>query len=85
MTRQYALAVVLLGFAACATSVPDAAHVEDEYGDYKNALICKYERVTGSTMRTRVCRTQEEIDTARVEAKKVLKEMDNSSIATGSD
>lgn len=85
MTRQYAIAVALLGLAACATSVPEAADVEDEYGDYKNALICKYERVTGSSMRTRVCRTQEEIDEARAEARKVLKELDDSSIATGSD
>jgi len=87
MIRQYVVAVTLLGLAACATSVPEEANLEDEYArvEYESGRICSYERETGSSLRKRVCRTQAEIDEARAQAKKALKEMDESSIATGSE
>ena len=87
MTRQYVVAVTLLGLAACATSVPKEESFEDEYArvEYESERICNYEQKTGSNMRVKVCRTQAEIDAARVHAKKVLKEMDDSSIVTGSE
>jgi hypothetical protein len=84
MTRQYVVAVTLLGLAACATSVPEEANLEDEYArvEYESGRICSYERTTGSMMRKKVCRTQAEIDEAREHAKKVLKDMDETSIPT---
>jgi len=87
MTRQYVVAVTLLGLAACATSVPEEANLEDEYArvEYESKRTCSYERETGSSLRKRVCRTQAEIDEAREHAKKVLKQMDESSIATSSE
>lgn len=86
MTRQYVVAVALLGLAACATSVSEESP-EDEYArvEYESERKCHYERETGSNMRVRVCRTQAEIDEERARAKRTLNEMDDSSIATGSD
>ena len=80
MTRLYVVTVALLGLAACATTVPEEPDLAYEHG-----RVCNYERETGSNMRVRVCRTQEEIDAARVDADRVLKEMDDSSIATTSE
>ena len=84
MTRQYVVAVTLLGLAACATSVSEEANFEDEYAraEYESGRICSYERQTGSSLRKRVCRTQTEIDEERAHAKKMLKEIDDSSIAS---
>ncbi len=84
MTGQYVVAVTLLGLAACATSVPEEENLADEYArvEYEASRICTYERKTGSMMRKRVCRTQAEIDEEREHAKKVLNDMDESSIVT---
>jgi len=85
MTGQYVVAVTLLGLAACATSVPEEENLADEYArvEYEAERICTYEKKTGSMMRKRVCRTPAEIDEEREHARKVLKDMDETSIATG--
>ena len=87
MIGQYVVAVTLLGLAACATSVPEEENLADEYArvEYEAERICTYERKTGSMMRKRVCRTKAEIDEEREHARKVLKDMDETSIATSSE
>ena len=87
MTRQYVVAVALLGLAACATSVPEEENLADEYArvEYEAERICTYERKTGSMLGKRVCRTQTEIDEEHEHAIKVLRDMDETSIAVGTE
>ena len=43
--------------------------------DNPNELVCRYERETGTHMRTRVCRWQAQIEASRKSAKKTVREM----------
>lgn len=87
MTRFLVVAATLLGLAACATPVAEDANPANEQARVEEEanLKCTYERKTGSTMRAKICRTQEEVEQDQAHAKRMLKELDDSSIASGSE
>lgn len=85
MNRLYIAAAALLCVAGCATPGPSAetpASVAKSGSSSAEAeQICRYERKTGSTIRTKVCRTPAEMEALQEKSRDVLNEMDKSSTA----
>ncbi len=50
-----------------------------------NELVCRYERETGSHMRTRVCRWRADIEETRKKTQQVLRDMDRRSGAKSAE
>ena len=50
-----------------------------------NGLVCRYERETGTHMRTRVCRWRADIEETRKKTQQVLRDMDRRSSAKSAE
>ena len=87
MIRLFLVAATLLGLAACATPPAEDENSGNEQARVENEanLRCTYERKTGSSRREKVCRTKEEIEQDQAHAERMLRELDDSSIASGSE
>ena len=60
------------------TEVPAAGNARSP-----DDLICRRERITGSHMSTRVCRTRAEIEETRTDAQETLRDFERRSAAAG--
>lgn len=79
--QKILVALLMLGLGGCTTN--SATQVASNESDQN--LVCKNERVTGSSRPTRVCRTAQQIEADRVHGRQVLREMDEASISVDMD
>ena len=75
-------ALVMMVLAGCAGSKPQSTTASVQPDDQ---LICKNERVTGSSRPRRVCRTVAEIEADRTQGRQTLRDLDESSRAGTGD
>jgi hypothetical protein len=71
---KYFLIIILsLVFLSCASTDKSMQVSEEKDEDSKDGLICKFEELTGSHVRKRVCYTQKQIDRQREIAQEALR------------
>ena len=71
---KYVLVTILsLIFLSCASADKSMQASEEKEEDSKDGLICKFEEMTGSHVRKRVCYTQRQIDRQREIAQEALR------------
>jgi hypothetical protein len=75
-TALVTLAALLAAPAAAAPASPDGDDADD--GDRRrkdpNEMVCRYERVTGSHMRQRICHTRGEWDQLREASQRAIRD-----------
>ena len=71
---KYFLAIILsLVFLSCASIDKSMQASKDEDKNSEDGLVCKFEEMTGSHVRKRVCYTQKQIDRQREIAQEALR------------
>ena len=71
--RYFLITIFSLIFLSCASADKSMQVSEEKDGDSKDGLICKFEEMTGSHVRKRVCYTQKQIDRQREIAQEALR------------
>ena len=71
---KYVLVTILsLIFLSCASADKSMQASEEKEEESKDGLICKFEEMTGSHVRKKVCYTQRQIDRQREIAQEALR------------
>ena len=70
--KYFLVTILSLIFLSCA-SADKSIQASEEEEDSKDGLICKFEEMTGSHVRKRVCYTQKQIDRQREIAQEALR------------
>ena len=70
--KYFLITILSLVFLSCSSTDKSMQVSEEKDGDSKDGLICKFEEMTGSHVRKRVCYTQKQIDRQREIAQEAL-------------
>ena len=71
--KYFLITILSLVFLSCASTDKSMQVSEGKDEDSKDGLICKFEELTGSHVRKRVCYTQKQIDRQREIAQEALR------------
>ena len=71
--NYFLITILSLVFLSCASTDKSMQVSEEKDEDSKDGLICKFEELTGSHVRKRVCYTQKQIDRQREIAQEALR------------
>ena len=71
--KYFLITILSLVFLSCASTDKSMQASEEKDEDSKDGLICKFEEMTGSHVRKRVCYTQKQIDRQREIAQEALR------------
>jgi len=71
--KYFLLTILSLIFLSCASVDKSMQASEYEKKNSKDGLVCKFEEMTGSHIKKRVCYTQRRIDRQREVAQEVLR------------
>ena len=71
--KYFPITILSLVFLSCASTDKSMQVSEEKDEDSKDGLICKFEELTGSHVRKRVCYTQKQIDRQREIAQEALR------------
>ena len=71
--KYFLITILSLVFLSCASTNTSMQASEEKDEDSKEGLICKFEEMTGSHVRKRVCYTQKQIDRQREIAQEALR------------
>ena len=71
--KYFLITILSLVFISCAIKDKSMQASKEKDEDSKDGLICKFEEMTGSHVRKRVCYTQKQIDRQREIAQEALR------------
>ena len=71
--KYFQITILSLIFLSCASADKSMEASKDEGKNSEDGLVCKFEEVTGSHVKKRVCYTQRQIDRQREIAQEALR------------